>query len=137
MEQEQINFWGEDAVKKKEKMKAVISASRRTDIPAFYYDWLQEVLIKGSVELTNPIYKNKTYTVDLKPENVHSIVLWSKNFENVLKNPMNLENYNLYFQYTVNSYSKVLEPNVPEYKHTLCVLEGLLMNCLNDYLEAE
>lgn len=126
MEQEQISFLAEDAKKKKEKMKTVISASRRTDIPAFYYDWLQEVLIKGSVELTNPIYKNKTYTVDLNPEKVHSIVLWSKNFENVLKNSMNLENYNLYFQYTINNYSKVLEPNVPEYKHTLRVLEGML-----------
>lgn len=126
MEQQQISFLAEGTKKKKEKMKTVISASRRTDIPAFYYGWLQEVLIKGSVELTNPIYKNKTYTVDLKPENVHSIVLWSKNFENVLKNPMNLESYNLYFQYTINNYSKVLEPKVPEYEHTLCILEGLL-----------
>jgi hypothetical protein len=126
MEENQMNLFGEKVRNNKEKIKTVISASRRTDMPAFYYDWLQDILKKGSVELPNPIFQNKTYTVDLKPENVHSIVLWSKDFKNVLKEPRQLENYNLYFQYTINNYSKVLEPNVPEYKDTLKVLEGLL-----------
>jgi hypothetical protein len=126
MEENQMNLFGETVRNSKEKIKTVISASRRTDMPAFYYKWLQEMLAKGSVELPNPIFQNKTYIVDLKPENVHSIVLWSKDFKNVLKEPSLLENYNLYFQYTINNYSKVLEPNVPEYKDTLMVLEGLL-----------
>jgi hypothetical protein len=126
MEENQTNLFGEKVKKIKEKIKPVISASRRTDMPAFYYEWLQEMLAKGSVELPNPIFQNKTYSVDLRPESVHSIVLWSKDFKNVLKEPRHLENYNLYFQYTINNYSKVLEPNVPEYKDSLKVLEGLL-----------
>lgn len=108
------------------KIKSIISASRRTDIPAFYYDWLQSSLQHGNVEIPNPIYQNKTYHVDLRPESVHSIVLWSKDFSNVIEEPGYLNNYNLYFQYTVNHYSKLLEPRVPEYKHTLRVIEGLL-----------
>lgn len=126
MEESQMNFFGEMVKKREDKIKTVISASRRTDIAAFFYKWLQDILEKGTVELPNPLFQSKTYTVDLKPENVHSIVLWSKNFENVLKEPMYLENYNLYFQYTINNYSKVLEPNVPEYNDTLHILEGLL-----------
>jgi hypothetical protein len=127
MEYGQIGFFEEDhKIKGKEKTKTVISASRRTDIPTFFYNWLQDALEKGSVQLPNPVFRTKTYTVDLKPENVHSIVLWSKNFKNVLEHPMHLENYNLYFQYTINGYSRALEPNVPEYGETMNVLCGLL-----------
>lgn len=126
MEGSQRNLFGEIINNREEKIKTVISASRRTDIPAFYYKWLQDTLTKGSVELPNPLFPSKTYVVDLRAESVHSIVLWSKNFKNVLKEPMYLENYNLYFQYTINNYSKVLEPNVPEYKDTLHILDGLL-----------
>ncbi len=123
-----LNLFGEEVElpSNKSKNKTIISASRRTDIPAFFYDWLQEALAKGLVEVPNPMFPNKSYQVDLKPENVHSLVLWSKNFKNVLANPMLLEYYNLYFQYTINSYSKFLEPNVPEYKETVMLLEGLL-----------
>ncbi len=124
----QLSFFRDEAELHtiKSKTKAIISASRRTDIPAFFYAWLQEALAKGLVEIPNPMFPNKVYNVDLNPEKVHSIVLWSKNFHNVLSNPMHLENYNLYFQYTINNYSKLLEPNVPEYKEALSILEGLL-----------
>ena len=93
-------------------MKEVISCSRRTDIPSCYYPWLQEVLKRGYVELVNP-YNNETYAVDLNEGMVHSIVLWSKNYRNVLQEPGLLAHYNLYFQFTINGYSKFLEPNVP------------------------
>ncbi len=106
--------------------KTVISASRRTDVPAFFYDWLQGVLAEGSVEVPNPMFPDKKYTVDMRPSGVHSLVLWSKDFRNVLLNPGLLDRYNLYFQYTVNNYSKFLEPNVPAYRETLKTLEGLL-----------
>lgn len=110
----------------KEIQKIIISASRRTDVPKFYYKWFQDALLAGKVEIQNPRYPSKSYHVDLRPENVHSIVLWSKDFGNVLKEPMLLENYNLYFQYTINNYSKRMEPGVPDYEYSLKVLEGLL-----------
>ncbi|MDR3591983.1 MAG: DUF1848 family protein [Negativicutes bacterium] len=106
--------------------RKIISASRRTDIPRFYYGWLQQVLGSGQVAVANPRFRDTTYTIDLQPENVHSLVLWSKDFGNVLKAPGQLENYNLYFHYTINDYSRTLEPNVPEYGQTIRVLEGLL-----------
>ncbi len=108
------------------KMKKIVSASRRTDLPRFYYDWLQTVLQNGEAQVINPRFKEKIYTVDLRPESVHSLVLWSKDFQNVLDNPGYTENYNLYFQYTINNYSRVLEPYVPDYRTTIKTLAGLL-----------
>lgn len=109
-----------------QKNKTIISASRRTDIPAFYYEWLQDCLKNKEVTVVNPMFEINTSVVDLTPENIHSIVLWSKDMSNVLRNPGYLQDYNLYFQYTITNYSKFLEPNVPEYKDTLKILEGLL-----------
>lgn len=108
------------------RKKIIVSASRRTDLPKFYYDWLQKVLSQGMAELSNPIFKEKTYQVNLEPENVHSLVLWSKNFQNVLNSPRHLESYNLYFQYTINNYASFLEPHVPRYTDSLGILAGLL-----------
>lgn len=128
MDTEQMSFLNTKPVEKasKEKVKTIISASRRTDIPAFYYDWLQESLKNGNAEVPNPMFPSQVYSVDLRPENVHSIVLWSKDFSNVAINPGLLDNYNLYFQYTINNYSRLLEPNVPEYKAAIHTLELLL-----------
>lgn len=111
---------------KREKQKSIISASRRTDLPAFYYDWLQDALRAGQVVTPNPLYPEKQSTVDLNPENVHALVLWSKNFKKVLEEPGELSNYNLYFQYTITHYSSFLEPKVPSYFEQLKTLEGLL-----------
>lgn len=110
----------------REKQKQIISISRRGDIPAFQYDWLQKALSNKEVITSNPMFPDKKTIVDLSPENTHALVLWSKNFKNVLDNPGLLDDYNLYFQYTITGYSKFLEPNVPEYKESMKTLEGLL-----------
>lgn len=93
-------------------MKDIISCSRRTDIPALYYRWLQERLAEKKVTLVNH-FSNEPYDIDLDPETVHSIVLWSKNYRNIIKDPGLLKEYNLFFQFTINGYSKELEPNIP------------------------
>ena len=108
-----------------DNMKQVISCSRRTDIPAFYYEWLQKVLQEKSVTLVNS-FNDKEYTVDLDPEKVHSIVLWSKDFSNVLKHPGLLENYKLYFQYTITGRGgSQFEPNVPSWHQSIEKLSRL------------
>jgi hypothetical protein len=125
----QLSLFGEGVTKgviTDKRQNTVISASRRTDIPAFYYTWLLETLEMGSITLPNPRFPNKYYEVELHPDKVHSIVLWSKNFQNLQKEPGYLKNYNIFFQYTINQYSNVLEPYVPEYKDTLQILNGLL-----------
>lgn len=101
-----------------ENKKQIISCSRRTDIPAFHYRWLQKVLNDGFVIWPN-LYNNKDYEIKIKPEEVHSIVLWSRNYRNLLKDPGKLQEYNLYFQFTLNAYDKVLEPHCPSEEEAL------------------
>lgn len=110
-------------------MKTVVSVSRRTDLPRYHYPWLQDALAAGFAVVANPRFPEKTYRVALDPDSVHSLVLWSKDFSNVIADPGRLADYNLYFHYTINNYSPRLEPDVPSYAAALRTLEGLLARC--------
>ena len=92
-------------------MRAVISASRRTDIPAHYYEWLREGLSRGEAEVTNPFSQRVTFA-SLRNEDVHTIVLWSKDFGRVVRDLDFWRNRRLYFNFTLNDCDH-LEPNVP------------------------
>ena len=82
-------------------MKQVISASRRTDMPAWYSDRLSAFIRKGFAEVHNP-YSGKSSIVDLSPDCVHTMVFWSKNFRNFLCNKTIFEDYHVYFLFTIN-----------------------------------
>jgi hypothetical protein len=92
-------------------MRTVISASRRTDIPAHYYDWLREGLRRGEVEVTNP-FNQKVITISLRDEDVHTSVLWSKDFSRVVRDLDFWRPRRLYFNFTLND-CEYLEPHVP------------------------
>ena len=94
----------------------VISASRRTDIPAFYMEDFMAGISRGYFEVTNP-YNQKVSRVPAKPDEVHTIVFWSKNFgpfiEKGYGKTLKDMGYHLFFNFTINSESKILEPEVP------------------------
>ena len=54
----------------------IVSASRSTDIPAFYADWFFHRLNIGYSAWTNPFNGVKSY---ISYENTRFIVFWSKN----------------------------------------------------------
>ncbi len=58
--------------------ETVISASRRTDIPAFYLKSFMDGMDQGVFHVKNP-YNALVKRVEVSPEQVHSIVFWSKN----------------------------------------------------------
>ncbi|MGB8952746.1 MAG: DUF1848 family protein [Candidatus Aminicenantales bacterium] len=64
-------------------MKNVISASRRTDLVAFFPEWLSGVIEEGKARIYGPA--RQVYTVDLQPEAVHTVVLWSKDFSSLIE----------------------------------------------------
>jgi hypothetical protein len=97
----------------------IISASRRTDIPAFYSDWFINRLRAGYVLVRNPINHAQVSKVPLNPSLVDCIVFWSKNPENIIRHLPELREYNYYFLITINSYDKSLEPNVPPKKNII------------------
>jgi DNA repair photolyase len=78
-------------------MKKVISASRRSDVVAFFPVWLSQSLQREKAMVFGP--SGHKYSVDLSPENVHTLVLWSKDFLNLIKNRHRLlENIKKYDQ---------------------------------------
>ena len=115
----------------KHSNQIVISASRRTDIPAFYMDWFMEQIKKGVFEVTNP-YNRRKFIVPATPDSVHTIVFWSKNFAPFLKGKFGQTllamGYNLFFNFTINSDIPLLEPRVPSLKQRLDQLRDLSLN---------
>ena len=96
--------------------KTVISASRRTDIPAFYMEWFMAQIARKRFEVVNP-YNRKAREVPAAPDHVDTIVFWSKNFEPFIKGRygerLEKNAYHLFFNFTINSESPILEPRVP------------------------
>jgi hypothetical protein len=108
--------------------KIVISASRRTDIPAFYMPWFMEQIEKGVFEVVNPYNRQISY-IPATPAKVHTIVFWSKNFGPFIKegygNKLQAKGFNLFFNFSVNSNSPLLEPHVPPLNNRLEQLKHL------------
>jgi hypothetical protein len=91
----------------------IISASRSTDIPAFYTDWLLNRLNAGYVKWTNPFNQQAQY---VSFDRARVFVFWSKNPEPLLRRLDEIDRRGLayYFQFTVNDYEREkLEPAVP------------------------
>ncbi|MEJ2472639.1 MAG: DUF1848 family protein [Desulfobacterales bacterium] len=108
--------------------KIVLSASRRTDIPAFYLTWFISSLDRGYFDVANPFNKRVT-RVPAGPDTVDTIVFWSKDFGRFLAEEIGEElrkrGYGLFFNFTVNSRSPLLEPKVPPLESRLDQLETL------------
>jgi len=97
----------------------IISASRRTDIPAFYADWLINRLNAGHCLVKNPFNPAQIKRVSLLPEDVDGIVLWTKNAAPLLPKLSALDGYSYYFQYTVTPYHSDIETGLADKKDTI------------------
>ena len=93
----------------------IISASRRTDIPAFYSEWFFARLKEGHALIPNPRNPNRLSRVELSPENVDCIVFWTKNPIPMLDSFEQLDEmgYRYYVQFTLTPYEKTVEANLP------------------------
>jgi DNA repair photolyase len=90
----------------------IVSASRSTDIPAFYADWFFHRLKIGYSAWKNPFNGVKSY---VSYENTRFIVFWSKNPRPLLQYLHILKERNIkcYVQYTLNDYEEEKLENVP------------------------
>ena len=87
----------------------LISASRRTDIPAFYSEWLINRFRAGFCEVRNPMNASQLRRVSLLREDIDGIVLWTKNAAPLLPKMDTLDAFAYYFQYTITAYYKDIE----------------------------
>lgn len=91
----------------------IISASRSTDIPAFYAKWFFNRLAKGHCTWINPFNQQKQYISFTKCK---VIVFWTKNPAPIIPYLHILDEMGIhyYFQCTLNDYvNEQLEPNLP------------------------
>jgi len=96
-----------------QKLKKIISTSRRVDLLTFYPDYLMKRL------------------EEIGKENIHTLVIWTKNPRNILENKSlrkNLKSIDqIYFLLTVTGLGGTpLEPEVPEPKQVLKTLPDLI-----------
>ena len=91
----------------------IISASRRTDIPAFYSDWFFNRIKERYVLVPNPYNSKMISRISLDPAVVDCIVFWSKNPAPMLEKLDKLKEYNYYFQFTLHPYGPDIENHLP------------------------
>jgi len=93
----------------------IISASRRSDIPAFHSAWFMEQLRRGRVVVKNSFRPAQARTVSLKKQNVDAFVFWSRDPRPLLAHLPEIDRggFPYYFLITVTGYPQPLEPAVP------------------------
>lgn len=105
----------------------IVSASRRTDIPAFYGKWFMNRVRAGWCLVPNPQNLKQISRVSLDPADVDAIVFWSKNPSPLLSHLEELDKlgFRYYFQFSLNAYSGALEPNIPSLDQRLATFHNL------------
>lgn len=91
----------------------IISASYRTDIPAFYGAWFMNRLDAGYCRVENP-YGSSPYHVSLRQEDVDGFVFWTKNLTPFMESlrPIRERGFPFVVQYSINAYPRRLEFSV-------------------------
>ena len=104
----------------------ILSASRRTDIPAFFSGWFMNRLREGYVLVRNPMNYHQVSKIELSPAVLDCIVFWTKNPRPILPYLAEIsESYPFYFQYTLNAYGKDIEQNLPDVGERVRTLQTL------------
>jgi DNA repair photolyase len=93
----------------------IISASRRTDIPAFFAPEIYEALKKGRLTVANPFNPKQIRTVNLQPEAVDAIVFWTRYPKPLFKYLPQIDSlgHRCLFLFTITGYPESLEPSLP------------------------
>ena len=91
----------------------IISASRRTDVPAYYCEWFINRIKAGYVFVRNPRNPRHVSKINLSPDAILGIVFWTKNPRKMMGFLPELADYMYYFQFTLTPYGRDIEPNLP------------------------
>ena len=105
----------------------IISASRRTDIPAFYSRWLINRIRAGYCLVPNPFLPSQVATVSLAEEDVDAIVFWSRNPRPVFDylNELDCRGYRYYFQFTLMNYPEMIDAHTPGVDRAVATFRSL------------
>lgn len=93
----------------------LISASRRTDIPACYASWFLHRVEAGFCETPNPFNRQQVSRISLQPQDVAGVVFWTRDPRPLLPHLDWLRGRGLdfHFMVTVVGYPRVYDPGTP------------------------
>ncbi len=93
----------------------IVSASYKTDIPAFYGNWFAARLAAGSCRVRNP-YGGPERLVPLDRASVDGFVFWTRNIQPFWNGLAGVarQGYPFVVHYTITGYGRTLESRVPE-----------------------
>ena len=105
----------------------IISASRRTDIPAFYAQWFVNRIRAGHCTVPNPFNRKQVSHISLRPEDVDIIVFWTRNPQLLIPYLKELDQlgYRYYFQYTVMNNPCLIDTMTPSLSSSLKIFKKL------------
>lgn len=103
----------------------IISASRRTDIPAYYSEWFVKRLKEEYLLVRNPMNFNQVSHISLAKDDIECIVFWTKNPYPLFKYIDHLHDYNYYFQFTLTSYGKDIEKGLLSKSKLVSIFKNL------------
>ncbi len=86
----------------------IISASYKTDIPAFYSEWFMRRLEARYCTMVNAFNRDQMLFVGLRPQDVTGIVFWTKNIGPLLPHLAKIREmgYPFVVQHTINGYAQ-------------------------------
>ena len=104
----------------------IISASRRTDIPAFYSKWLRSRLRAGFCHWINP-FGGQVYRVSLRPEDCLALVFWTRYPKPLMPhlNSLRQQGHRFYFHFTINDYPASYESHTPRVERAIAAFREL------------
>jgi hypothetical protein len=93
----------------------ILSASRRTDIPAFYARWFIERIRAGYCLAPNPFHPRQAPRLSLAPQDIQVIVFWTRFARPLMPYLDELEQrgFRFYFQYTLLDYPRQIDTASP------------------------
>ncbi len=105
--------------------RPAISASRRTDVPAFYAAWFMNRVRAGFCMARTPF--GVTHRVELAPDRVAGFVFWTRDAAPLLPHLPELDDrgYAYYFLYTLTGYPRSLEPRAPPVESAVATMAAL------------
>jgi len=104
----------------------ILSIDFRTDIPAFYSDWLINRFNEGYVYFRNPAYPQTIHKIILDKQHIEGIMWCSKDYLPILHDLKSItDKFPSIFHYTITGYGKTIEPNVPSLEQSIYIFKEL------------
>lgn len=97
----------------------ILNISGRSDIVAFYSDWLFQRIKEGYVYVRNPYYPTQVSKYLINQDIIDGIVFCTKNPHPLLTRLEELSSYPSFFYITITPYDQRIEPFVPHYDQVI------------------